>query len=586
MTPSSPFCNITIVKKQLSRLWITALVAFLFLMTDALRLFPVMAQTYPIARNIEDFIYQLYFSSDGIMEFLFSILFAAFTFSYLHKKKDSSFYHSLPLSRDCLFCSHFVSGLLLYALPWAAVTAVFTPVIGLLYKGYPILWNSYLQSMVYRLTLYFVGYSINALAMVLCGRTFFAILTAFVLHFLFPLALTAFRDAVAPLLYGVPLSENTDVGLLLSPFFLLANMFDAIPLYIPWVAMGFCTALALLVCRFTARLHRKRQEEQVGTSLVFPPVLAVLQYILTFFGSYLLLVIVAALTGMWVFMFPTFVIVLFGIFAFFPVRMLLLRSRKVFQKKAFLGCAIYVLVFSAVLFAFRVDLFGIVRRVPEPEKVQEICFYIGDIRYNTGTDYVTADPQEIRELEGIHKQILRNREAFEAHSCDVSCFSYESYDILRLTYTLTNGKTIERVYRIYPNHDFRASAELFAEIESFFLREDRYKEQLRQLQERAERTEYWTESTGNIVLSTRETQELFQAIALDIEEGTMKPLFVNYRGGDLHICIDDYYKDEDPSIYPVSYIMDSAPKIPLEARHTNALLEQVVEAFTKSGIIY
>jgi hypothetical protein len=127
-----------------------------------------------------------------------------------------------------------------------------------------------------------------------------------------------------------------------------------------------------------------------------------------------------------------------GIIAgFITGKMLLKRTVKVFKPATFLGLAVMVAVLFGSLGLAKLDVLGLVRWMPEQESVRSVTVHSLKDTYNRYA-YTATDEAEIRELMDIHGEFI------EGQNTDAPIW----YNSVYLTYTLDNGRTVTRRYRL------------------------------------------------------------------------------------------------------------------------------------------
>ncbi len=494
------------IRKNLSRYWLLFPCALVVLFLRETLFLSYLSVT---SLDTQDRYLSLHLHQSTAFEVLFPVCTAVCVYSYLHKRKNSFFFHSLPCTRDDLFLSSYGCGMLFYLLPWAVVTG-FTACMIPTARTTPFPYvTDYLQLAAYQLILYAVFFSISSFAMVLCGRSFFGAVTALVLPWILPLTDMLFRISLEPFLYGISRDGET-LSESITPQFLVMGH------YMPfrWGKTGIFAAGAVLLSYVTLRLHRLRPEEGVGQTLVFPRLLSMMQYVLTYLISWLLLLILSLLfPDLDLTFLSVYSLLLLGFPAFFLAKRILLRTIKVFQKQAILPLGIYTLCLGGLLFAFQFDLFGIVRKVPKAPAVQEVCLSL-DLQ-----DYVIRDPAAIQKLIDIHSHIIEERETLrqeaedEDFSSDIFRYDYGYSYTLSLTYTMENGRTLHRTYPLSYHWEDGESRVLWSELEAFFREDHRAVEQLRQVEEITETVEY----NSGTIMSTAEAEAFFRALEKDLE---------------------------------------------------------------------
>lgn len=546
----------SLVRKSLSRYWLLLLITFVCFLVPAIAGMQTVFSHEGITHN--GIIYQSFESrwkelqfpvTLGCFELFLSVIPPMCVFSYLHQKKENHFFRSLPVTEDTLFRSSVLSGFTVYVIPWAVVTAICTPIIAILGKGDPFIWGLYLQGMIFRLGLYLIFYSMAVFGAVLCGRRIIAIVMVGLFH-LFPIFLDEYLYIILEKnLFGLS-AENFIFGEYFSPYIYLLEHMDRNPLKIPWVAFGIYVVVSGVLLLLSALLHRKRKDDTVGESLAFPSLYVATQYVFTMAVAFCVVGILETPEILSMGAFPCLIITPF---AFFLCRMILLRTKKVFQSKAFLQCGIYILCFVAVIGVFRFDLLGITKKVPRPENVKKLTFSVNDM------SFTTEDPEDIRDFVPIHKmiigskEILSNKKPNEFYNVAVPWdVQFDSVPIyyniaykIDITYTFKNhNRKISRTYILGPSG--MDDLEVFNAMDSYFSQGDRAARQVLQLAEDVRRIyishRYWEEEADTLdgpyyYLSTAEQNALFEALLADVDEGGRAPILQHHNlyGVDIHI---------------------------------------------------
>ena len=551
MTLRAFSCKGGLIRKYLSQYWMLALGLLVIMITQSSPLIDAVT-SYTYVELSSEWRYLLEYYTYTFLELLASVVMGILLFSYLHNKKKNCFFHSLPGTRDDLFLSSYVSGLLLYAIPWLLTTAI-TAVTVLCTRGTGLWLTTFLELSLYRLCMYITFFGYMSLSMVLCGRAFFGVLTALFLATFIPLSETLLFLIAEYFLYGVNLLVETYTDFL-SPFYLLVSKYDqTIPLSTILAQGGAYAVASVLLSYIALRLHRIRKEEKVEESLVFSPMFSVLLVFTTFIFSLILSSLVALIFSS----ISLYIILPFSIPAFFLARMFLLRSKKVFQKKALIGCGIYVLVLSAILLSFQFDIFGITKKLPEGEEVQSVS-----VSYN-GMSFSSENPQNIENAISLHSGVIDRMDALQEEADD----SDYGYSYLRITYTKKNGRTIERDY--YLRDDDLGSVSLLMEedIYTFFRQEAQVHEQLQMLKDTTETATISAVADKNsITLSTLQQNEFFRLLEEDLNRG-IDPFFLYFpytEGKAVSLVV----RNKDDRWYDSIYIPD-------EATSTLAFLEAI-----------
>lgn len=545
MEPKRPYR--ALIRKSLWRHWLLILAACIYLFLFAffrinnlvyynLKYVPLYAEADFLASLTSYWREKLYTLDIGVFEFFLGAVAAVYAFSHLHKKLENHFYHSLPLRKSTLFFTSLASGFLIYALPWLVATLITTPIVYSVRDGNKLFWGVYFQNMVFRLALYGIAYSMSVLVAVLCGRRFFALLLT-VFPFFLPFLLEEYFNLI---LGKIPMDYALEI---FCPFVYLSENFHWSPSP-PWGAVGIYVALSLGLLFLAAVLYRKRKEEQAEQNLAFPSLSLLMEYLFTMFLSFTVASWLADLglltTENDTLAFPCLIL---SPVAFFLSRMLLLRKKKVFQKKAFLHWGIYALCFLSAILIFQFDTLGIARKVPKPETVTRLTLTLN------GMTFTTEDPQDIADFTQVHRLIVEDRDLLTQEKKDPShriyypsfgkytedssyCVSFTNLEILYER----EGKDLSRSYTI-PSNRF---APIWYALHTYFREGSRDTQQLLYLYNDADTVtisqRLWKGNTDTLdghgpryMLSTSQKKALFSALLSDIEAGG-KPIALQNEG--------------------------------------------------------
>ena len=518
MTLRASSCKGALIRKNLSRNWLLPVGILVILLFQSAEIF-TYAKLVSLSQdpNLELFDYFAYGLEDyatGINEVIFAAVVSAVLFSYLHRKRQSSFYHSIPSTRNALYLSSYLSGVLFYVLPWAIVTAISAIIILIMRNGDLHAVGCFLGVSSYRLLLYITFLTFASMGMVLCGRTFFGLLTGLLLTVIIPMTEVLFLALISPTLFGISGMDEM-IHFFLSPFYLLYPSIDETKdIGIAMAKAGGYAIASLLLSFLTLWIHRTRKEEHVGQNLVFPQTLPVVQFFLT---PVFILICLAPVSLFITDRFPIFIIIPLTIPAFFLARMLVLRNRKVFGKKDIMGCIGYVLLITALILCFRLDLLGINRRVPDANGVQQVSVCVN------GIDFKSQDPEDIAEVIAIHDRIISQKDSLQKEQND----PYDDFITeLRIDYTLNRNRTLSRTYYL-SDLSHEASKEIIELAETYLCSGNNPQQRLDQIRQNAGDISFWTEDDNyRINLSTLQKQELFTLLAEDLSNPDVDPMFL------------------------------------------------------------
>ena len=368
----------------------------------------------------------------SLVNFCYALVCGELLFGDLFNPKLCNALHAMPLRRESWFLTHLLSGLLFSVVPNLIVALSFMPRLGA-YWYVAFVWLGGM-TLVY---LFFFGAA--ALSAMCTGNRFAMALVYGLINFLSVLCWFLLSYMYEPLLYGIEIDESPFI--LLSPVSYLCtnelnfvSFLEQLPGYSnPANGWPYVTGIAVIgVIMLVAALvlYRKRHLESAG------------DFITVRFLSPVFLVLYTLTAGIALFLFSRlfstdqdYLFLVVGIIAgFFTGSMLLQRTVRVFRPATFIGLAVTAVVLFGSLGLTRLDVAGIVRWVPEEEGVKAISIRYAYDEYA----YTTADEAEIRELMAIHEDIISER------NTDAPIW----YNSVYLTYTLDNGKTVTRKYRM------------------------------------------------------------------------------------------------------------------------------------------
>ena len=390
-------------------------------------------------------------------------------FSYLYQSRSVDLIHALPVRREGLFLTNYLSGLSFFALPLLAVfflTLLAEAAFGVIY--FPGLFTWLCVNLL--TALFFYSFAV-----------FCAMFTGHIL------ALPVFYGVLNWLTYGLAylislLLEDYVYGFVgatwidtlvnwLTPFLNLYRSLSVTPVETP-DGLGamrmvglfpvFVYALAGLVLAGLALLvYRRRQSERAGDIVSVPWVRPVFQYGVAFctalvLGMFLYNMFQVSLTqSPWLLL---FFLLLSGAVGYFAASMLLHKTFRVFRR-GWLGLGIFSLVLCLGIAALVFDLTGFERRVPDPARVSHVTVSnVGSYPSDTASysSFVVTDPEDIALVTRIHAALVTQEVQDAANTLTYSSFLDESgleleqqaSTYFSLTYTLSDGSVCRRQYQV------------------------------------------------------------------------------------------------------------------------------------------
>lgn len=400
----------------------------------------------------------------SVVPFLLGGLLAWVLFSWLFRAGTAYFYAALPVRRETLFLTNYLTGVLLCAVP-ALVSSLLLWAVGAIF-----------------------GVSAFAAAMQLCGATMLGFLLFFsfavliccvagqmaampivyvILNFTFYVLEGVVRQLLFTFVYGMPYSQSSTMqsfalratpvlGLLQGGFRVATDlahttMYDGLkPMeYAPrlegWGYLGALAALGLVFALCAFLLLKHREMERSGDVIAVGWLRPVALYVFTFGCALVLGALMTRLfssrtaDNFWYVLLLLFAGAFVGYFA---GKMLLQKTIHVFRS-GWLGLGACWLALLLVFGAAEFDLFGYSRYLPERSAVQAA----GLTHYQSSGLYTTQDDAFIQDVRALHAEAITEKGAQERrrHTYQLGTDHTEQFYI---TYRMTDDTLIERYYSI------------------------------------------------------------------------------------------------------------------------------------------
>lgn len=468
MRSGTSYFNFTLLRKNLARFWpIWGLYGFLWLVLLPVQvLVNVEYMSRADTRILPLGLLTGSLSVAAAFSFFFGILAAMAVFSYLYSSRSAAFLHALPLRREGLFLTNYLSGLAFLLVPNAAVFLVSVAVetaFGVLVFSSLFTW----LVVVSLLNLFFYSFAVFCAMFtghILALPAFYGILNVLATGLCY-----LFQDMASRFLFGFTgASWLEDVATWLTPIVFLAyhtnidyGAGNTDPCF---TGLGYVFLLALAGVVFAGlalAAYRRRQLESAGDVVSVSWVRPVFQYGVAFCCAIALGTMFDSIfssllpRNAWVLLVW---MLLWGAFGCFVAAMLLRKSFWVF-KPCWRGCAVFLAVLTGAMCLMELDGFGFETRVPAAAQVKSV--FVSGVETHPDdnlhwTTYGIDDPELIEAVTQLHRRITEEKSALEAAAntrtggwtvgedgLDVQTAGGTS---LHLTYALTDGSVMERYY--------------------------------------------------------------------------------------------------------------------------------------------
>ena len=367
---------------------------------------------------------------------------------YMHSKRETDFYDSLPIRRQTWFKALFVSCFALFFVLSAITTAIETAIVfgtgyGSLATLQAILWN-----FICMLGAFLVTWFTTALAMIMTGHSIIAFLGFGVFACYVPLISANLLPTYCARFFDTYVYREPNANIYyFSPVTVVYKMTDSWRewnIKEHWTYIIGCFILAILVGTIAYVLFLRRPSETAGRAMAFEKANDVIRFIivipLTLYAG-LLLEEMATMSSMAWLIFG----ILFGGFLLhgimecifqFDIKALLTKKKQLLA--TFIICIAFV-------FIFWIDLFKYDDYIPDAENVKIVKLdsnLFGEINseWEDERDWLQGD------LLKDAITVVREIKDSELSSNDEAYYKEHAVHNIRVTYVMKNGREVKRDY--------------------------------------------------------------------------------------------------------------------------------------------
>lgn len=495
MRSGTSYFNMTLLGKNLARFWpIWGLYTLIWVV-----LMPVgilIQKTY--WTDYEARSYPLQHIGGGstalALAFVFGILAAMAVFSYLYSARSVGMLHALPMRREGLFLTNYLSGLVFLIVP---NFLVFLLALAAEALNGAVVFSSLFTWLVVTSMLCLFFYSFAVFCAMFTGHILALPAFYLILSFVVP-AVTYLLETIArQFLFGftgaVRMEEASEW---FSPALKLAHgtasgpsaadgnyQFHGLGLVTLYALIGLALAVVALI------LYRRRQLERAGDVITVGWMRPVFRYGVSLcaavaLGTFFYSIFYALLpTSPWILLGW---MLLWGAVGCFIAEMLLRKRFWVF-KTSWRGCVVFLLCLCAGMGALELDLMGFETTVPDAAQVESVRIYGPDSNpQDSGNDNLASDnPEVIQDVLDLHTAITQQKDALEAWQgqsgvSEVWTTGTDGVDLqagtshsLTLTYSMKDGSVIQRKYAFpVTSADLTDSTTLSARLSALLNRPD------------------------------------------------------------------------------------------------------------------
>lgn len=498
--------------------------------------------------------------------FAYALLNAQLLFGDMYNSRLCNALHAMPLRRECWFCTNAASGLTFAAVPNVVFSLVLLPILG---QGWSVaLWWLLAVQLQY---LFFFGAAV--FSAFLAGSRFAQVLVYGLFNFLSILCYWFAAALFEPLMYGVsvdvmpfvrwcPVAEIAgrtsgfvDIELIENGAGINFGAIVQIQLTGNWGYLVLCAVIGMVLLGVGLLIYRKRNLETAGDFIAVKAVEPVFLVLFTLaVGAFFQLCGRVFDSGL-----EYFFLALGLVVGYFAGRMLLKRTLRVFQPKAFLGLGGIAAGVVLCLVLVIVDAFGIVHYVPEAEDVESIVLQ-GNL-YRSMGDFELTEDEDIAAFLEIHRYAINNKpEGWTGWNSYSGCIDDVYYTTLYLDYQLKDGSTLERIYSIPVESEAgQVLKKYYTSVEYVLgVQEDG-------LQELADRIysvyidqKFYDADTLPALFEGDAMYDLLCAVAADCEAGNMVQSWSYHQDESSQVCIElDVNLGREEFFWVGFYVFDS-----------------------------
>lgn len=465
MQSRTSYFNGTLFRKNLTRFWplwgMASFLGALFPLAMLLELIRNPPRNAVNPLNFTGAYYSILAYAVPVISLLYAILCAMMVWSYLYNARSVGMMHTLPIRREGLFLTNFLSGMAMMLIPYAVVGSLCVLIslacggldmAGLLVTVLGVLGESFFYFASATFAAFVTG-SLFALPALYFLLHFLAVLLDWLLSLFaegFLLGLSGgYSGAAEWLSPTVYLMRHVGVNRTYTEADLTGSrwtqsVLTAVDLENAWLIGAYALAgAALLALAYV--LYRRRRSESAGDVVAVGWMKPLFRYgvaaLAALLGGLLLYTLFweQFQSGGYTDALPMAVcMAVAGVIGYYAASMLLAKSLRVFRK-SWKGAVLVVAGCAAMCCVLHFDALGIAARVPEISEVKQVSLYTADNSY----DFYPGEEDELLEqVRQVHQAIVADADYIIREQADGS-WRGTSFDV---TYTLSNGLTVVRNY--------------------------------------------------------------------------------------------------------------------------------------------
>ena len=483
-----------------------------------------------------------------VANFIFAFLAAQLLYGDLYNSRMCNAIHALPLRRESWFVTNLASGFSFSLIPTAAAL-LFSLLMILLGAGrcdngllIPVMVfiGANVQYIFFFGLATFCAFLVGkrfAMAVVYTIINFASMIVYWLVDTLYVPMLNGIKTVMKPFILSSPVvqmcsAEYMDVEWLKTEIISESRAYPSrgiMHLTDGWGYIAICAAVGVALLGLALVLYRRRKLECAGDFMAVRGMEPVFLTVYTLVVGCVFQMFFGLFTGN-----DIGISLFIGLFVgFFTGRMLIKRTVRVFQWKAWGKCGILIGIFLLTLLLTWLDPLGIQTWLPDAEDVVTIRVNANYGNYShNGDSFTVEDAEDIEKMLQVHSLLIAEDERAEVIypspfviGVDLAPVPVDNYTIpIFLTYTLKNGRTVSRYYYVTVKSEAGQILRPYFSSLSCVLGVE------------ADQMEDLVQKLGTILvdgyriaLDDQERLQLLEAIAADCEAGTMVQIWAYRR---------------------------------------------------------
>lgn len=566
MQSKTSYFNMTLFRKNLSRFWpLWGMASFLGCLVPLAAFLQFAHGWRAEPLEVTDAYYSALVVAVPIVSLLYAVLCAMTVWSYLYNARSVGLMHALPIRREGLFLTNFLSGMAMLLIPYA-ITGALCVLISLVLGAFePVGLAVTILGVLGESFFYFATATFAAF---IVGNIFALPAVYFLLHFLAVLLDWMLSSFASGFIFGLDSSCSGTVEFLSPTVYLIDHLtvertytavervgnltgtawtesvLSAVTLENAWL-IGVYALVGVVFLALAYTLYRRRRSESAGDVVavgwmkpVFRYGVAALAALLGGRALYALFWEQFQSGGYYAAIPMAACMIVAGVIGYYIASMLLAKALRVF-KGSWKGTALVALGCAALCCVLRFDVLGISTRVPEISEVREVNLYVAS---NSYTFYPGEEDGLLEQVRQVHRAIIEDAEYIRSITGDRTVAvdtaartdgvdaairgetEQTYYTSVSLTYTLTNGRTVDRWYRIPLTRERMARPETYDCLLDRLVNSDAMKNKRLHLNDsRYTATSghlYLEKRSEQIGLGSREAAAILKAVGQDAAAGT------------------------------------------------------------------